>query len=363
MLQDRGSEISQGRALASSAEELSWGGNSDLSGLTRVLRVSNDLRNARENLGWDLDEIAAYLRIRPVFLRALEEGRFAELPAGAYTIGFLRSYARLLGLDADEVARRFRAEAAGLARKPDLAFPAPVPERGVPAGAVVLMGALLAVGAYAGWYRMSETRPGEEPVRQVPQRLAELVQPPPIPQNGARRRRRAWWPRFAAAGGAAPGGVPFVPPTSAAAAIPAAGVFGPPLTATPVPPGAGLPPLPEGTRIVLRAKADTWLQVRDRQGPVLLNRVLRTGETWPVPPGKQPAQLLLTTGNAGGTEVLVDGQLTAALGNDGVVRHDLALDPDAIRDGILPRRWCPPDRRPGARRSQLLRDSFAVSRR
>ncbi len=333
MLQDRGSEISQGRALASSAEELSWGGNSDLSGLTRVLRVSNDLRNARENLGWDLDEIAAYLRIRPVFLRALEEGRFAELPAGAYTIGFLRSYARLLGLDADEVARRFRAEAAGLARKPDLTFPAPVPERGVPAGAVVLMGALLAVGAYAGWYRMSETRPGEEPVRQVPQRLAELVQPPPIPRTEPPAPSRLVAEVVPPPVALPPVAMPFVPPTSAAAAIPTAGVFGPPLTATPVPPGAGLPPLPEGTRIVLRAKADTWLQVRDRQGPVLLNRVLRTGETWPVPPGKQPAQLLLTTGNAGGTEVLVDGQLTAALGNDGVVRHDLALDPDAIRDG------------------------------
>ena len=82
---------------------------------------------------------------------------------------------------------------------------------------------------------------------------------------------------------------------------------------------------------MLRAKTDTWLQVRDRQGRVLLNRVLRAGETWPVPPGKPPGQLLLTTGNAGGTEVLVDGQLTAALGNDGVVRRDLPLDPDAIR--------------------------------
>ncbi len=37
---------------------------------------------------------------------------------------------------------------------------------------------------------------------------------------------------------------------------------------------------------------------------MLLNRVMRGGETWPVPKG---AALLLTTGNAGGTELLVDG--------------------------------------------------------
>jgi cytoskeleton protein RodZ len=44
-------------------------------------------------------------------------------------------------------------------------------------------------------------------------------------------------------------------------------------------------------------------------------------------------QLLLTTGNAGGTELLVDGVLAPSLGGDGAVRRDLALDPDQIRDG------------------------------
>jgi len=291
--------------------------------------IGNDLRVARERLGWDPGAIAARLCIRPSVLSAIEEGRFADMPSGTYIVGFLCTYARALGLDADEAARRFRAEAAELTRKPELIFPAPMAEHGVPVGAVVLLGVVLAIGAYAGWYRLSSSRPGEEPVREVPQRLADMVQPPPAPL-----------PKPAAAASVvaeAPPPVmpPSVPPSSAAAAIPTAGVFGPPLATTPVPPGAGLPPLPEGTRIVLRAKADAWLQVRDRQGRVLLNRVLRAGETWPVPPGKQPGQLLLTTGNAGGTEVLVDGQLTAGLGNDGAVRHDMPLDPDAIRDGSL----------------------------
>ena len=65
---------------------------------------------------------------------------------------------------------------------------------------------------------------------------------------------------------------------------------------------------------------------------MLLNRVMRAGETWAVP-GK--GQLLLTTGNAGGTELLVDGVTTPSLGGDGAVRRDLPLDPDLIRDGRL----------------------------
>jgi cytoskeleton protein RodZ len=91
-------------------------------------------------------------------------------------------------------------------------------------------------------------------------------------------------------------------------------------------------PSPDGTRIVLRAKSDAWMQVRDRGGQVLLNRVLHAGDTWAVP---VRANLLLTTGNAGGTELLVDGAATPPLGAPGAVRRDLPLDPDQIKDGKL----------------------------
>ena len=87
---------------------------------------------------------------------------------------------------------------------------------------------------------------------------------------------------------------------------------------------------PDAGRILLRAAADSWLMVKDRAGVVLLNRVLKAGETWPVPPR---GDLMLTTGNAGGTEILVDGVNTANLGGDGAVRRDLPLDPEQIKEG------------------------------
>ncbi len=83
---------------------------------------------------------------------------------------------------------------------------------------------------------------------------------------------------------------------------------------------------------MLRAKSDAWMQVRDRGGQVLLNRVLHAGDTWAVP---MRANLLLTTGNAGGTELLVDGTSTPPLGAPGAVRRDLPLDADQIKDGKL----------------------------
>lgn len=282
-------------------------------------RVGADMRNARERLGWELPAIAAHLRIRLPFLEAIEEGRIADLPGNAYAVGFLRTYAQALGLDPDEIARRFREEAAHINRKTELDFPAPVPERGVPAGAVVLLGVVLVIGAYAGWYKMSGNgRPESEPVQPVPPRLMPLAEaPPPRPSSDPARPAPA--PVVAATE------APTISRTSAAAAIPAA----PP----PPAPAAAVPA--DGSRILLRAKADAWVQVRDRQGNVLLNRVMRSGETWPVPGVAGKGQLLLTTGNAGGTELLVDGAATAPLGTDGVVRRDLPLDADLIRDGKL----------------------------
>ena len=118
-------------------------------------RVGAELRAARNRLGWELPDVAATLRIRLPYLQAIEDGRIADLPGNTYAIGFLRTYASALGLDAAEVARRFRAEAQEVDRKTELEFPAPAPQRGVPVGAVVLVGLLLTAGAYAAWYRMS----------------------------------------------------------------------------------------------------------------------------------------------------------------------------------------------------------------
>jgi cytoskeleton protein RodZ len=280
-------------------------------------RAGADLRAARERVGWSLDELAGALRMRPSQLEALEAGRISELPGGAYALGFLRSYATLLGLDANEVTRRFRAEASQVNAVPELSFPVPVPGRRVPAGAVMLVGILLVVGTYAGWYYLSgEGRLPAEANIQVPTRLAPLAEQAVRPEGAPTPPVAAQVPAEASAARQAEAAppAPAISPGSAAAAVP------------PPPDAADQP------RIVLRASADAWLQVRDKSGQVLLSRTLHAGETWDVPPRPN---LLLTTGNAGGTDLLLDGVATGPLGGNGAVRRDLPLDPDLIKGGKL----------------------------
>ncbi len=64
-------------------------------------------RAAREARGLSLSDVAEQIRIRSVYLGAIEDENWSAIGAPVYTRGFLRTYARFLGLDPEEVVRDF----------------------------------------------------------------------------------------------------------------------------------------------------------------------------------------------------------------------------------------------------------------
>jgi cytoskeletal protein RodZ len=76
-----------------------------------VFDIGSSLRDARVRQSLDFPELEQITKIRPKYLRALEDERFDLLPAPTYVRGFLRSYAEALGLDGqpfvDEFNSRF----------------------------------------------------------------------------------------------------------------------------------------------------------------------------------------------------------------------------------------------------------------
>jgi len=330
------------------------------------------LRQRREALGLDLDDVAAALRIKPPYLAALEAGRPDQLPGPTYASGFVRAYGDHLGLDGTEILRRFRLETAALDAKPDLSFPMPLGERSVPGGTMLLVALILAICGYGTWYYLST---GE---RSRPERVTEvpLALLPPKPEQPAAMTRPAPMAAVAPATSAGPAASPppepgsargtpaatgaaaaSAPPPAAAAtrAIPAApaavaaAVPAPESAAAPtatVPPSAdaasgpppgsptGVPPaygaVDGAARIVLLATAESWIQVRDADHTVLFTGLLKAGESYRVPdrPG-----VSMRAGNAGGIEVVVDGKPVPSLGPPGAVRRNVALDPQALTAG------------------------------
>ncbi len=335
---------------------------------TTAAQLGGELRTRRQSLGWELAELAQSLRIRQPYLEAIEAGRIGDLPGPTYALGFVRAYASALGLPGEQMASRFRAQSAEANIRPALSFPAPVPQRGVPAGALMLLGLVILAGAYAGWYSISEhQRTPAQTVPPIPDRLlpaaakpapspqvasilptaappalqppampAQLAQPGParaaaVPAAsapGAPARPGQPPPALAATAPASAGSVPS--PAIGAAAPPASGSIAPPAAVSVAPPAATAP----GTRIVVKANADAWITIKQPGGAPALNKLMHAGETWPVPAGLDG--LLLTTGNAGGTELDVDGTAIATLGPSGAVRRDLKLDAAALKAGPLP---------------------------
>jgi cytoskeletal protein RodZ len=72
--------------------------------------IGTFLRREREDRGLSLDEIADVTRIPSQSLALLEEGRFESLPGDPFVRGFLRAYARALGVKTDDVLARYSIE-------------------------------------------------------------------------------------------------------------------------------------------------------------------------------------------------------------------------------------------------------------
>jgi len=72
--------------------------------------VGTELRRARERAHLSLADLAARTKIRVVLLEAIEREQFERLPAGLLTRGYLRAYAREVGLDPESIVRQYVAE-------------------------------------------------------------------------------------------------------------------------------------------------------------------------------------------------------------------------------------------------------------
>jgi len=274
-------------------------------------RVGEELREARIALGVSIEDAATQLRINKRYLQALEEGRIKDLPGAAYAVGFVRSYATALGLDADDAVRRFRdMSGTAVTKSGDLVFPEPVPQRGIPTGVLAALGLALALGGYIAWYQWSGR--GERVVDAVPPlppRLERAVETPDTQE------------------------IPPAPVVVAPAPAPA------PVAAPP-------PPVidPDKPRVVIRAKGESWVQIRDNPGNrVLTDRVLRAGETIEIP--NRPG-IVLTTGKAESLDILVDGQGVDPFGGPGV-RRNIVLEPDRLRPPPAQANTPAPAPRPG----------------
>lgn len=126
--------------------------------------LGDTLREARQHRGLSLGEVESATRIRKKYLEALETGDFEALPAPVYVKGFLRTYARYLGLDPLPLLALYpdNAKSAVLKGMPRIAKP---PLLSLGTGFVVSFVLILVAGGliYLFWQGRAASSPQYEP--------------------------------------------------------------------------------------------------------------------------------------------------------------------------------------------------------
>jgi cytoskeleton protein RodZ len=250
--------------------------------------------------GITLNEISESTKISRRHLESLETEDFESLPGGIFNKGFVRAYARFLGIDEDQAVADYAA-ASNDPVEPENKFPLeihaqPDPQLNPKRSSLPLIAALLALLAVlAVFWARNRTRSPESSDNTVPSATRTPVpstQTPPSPEA----ETPAPSPTLAPAAQSSPPAVTrnADAPSAASKALAAERSFS----------------------VMVTAKETAWISLT-ADGKVAISKILRAGERQTVRAG---SRIVLITGNAGGVDVSFNGKLLGAVGNEAEVR-------------------------------------------
>ena len=259
---------------------------------SELATFGEELRREREIRGISLKEIADATKISKRFLEAIERNDHPTLPAPVFTRGFVREYARYLGLNAEEIVSNYNHAAVGDTRIEQSAHLASlvnpskpletVQKRGIPSPwaqrsiYVTFALALLLCGSFLGIRQLRHVH------------------------------------KFGTAGGNSPIPVHAVHPT-------------PRLSTEQLPPAAdrSLPANQETLHLTLELTENSWV-VLSADGKRIINDELLKGDRRTVEAKNQ--FVFDTIGNAAGVDLTLNGVHLAPFGGEGKAIHDRTLD-------------------------------------
>jgi transcriptional regulator with XRE-family HTH domain len=245
-------------------------------------------QECRMQRGMSLDEVSARTRIRLQALQALERDDYPSLPVEVTVKGFVRAYARCLGLDEQDVSARYQRFAAEyfrsaqpedqIRRVEHTVAPEPFWKRHLTLAGLTLAAVTVVISVVVAL--MPSAPPDQPNAISAPGRLVPpVVSPPAEPIDSA----------------------PAVPPT--------------PSTPSVAPPAPPVSPDPAQV-LTIAASEPSWVQVMIDGGQPK-EAILQPGEriTWAA-----EREFRLTVGNAGGVSVALNGEPVGPLGPSGRVR-------------------------------------------
>ncbi|HSC79179.1 MAG TPA: helix-turn-helix domain-containing protein [Chitinolyticbacter sp.] len=258
--------------------------------------VGARLRARREALGWTVEQAGAQLKLGKKQIDAIEIDHFESLPGNTFARGFVRNYAKLLGLDAaplladlERLLPKERPQSALPAVKEELGFNlaggSVSGSGGGMAGVLVGVATFAAVVGGVWWYLQLPVSPQLDV---VPNQVIEMPQAPAVPIASVASSVAASAVASAPVAAVASSANDSLSPTPTPTTLP-----------SPTPVSVG----PDELRFV--AQGETWVQVHDAAGQRILSEVIQAGGERTVS-GKRPFTIKI--GNAPQTRLFLKGQ-------------------------------------------------------
>lgn len=296
--------------------------------------IGSVLRAAREAQNVSLDDVSALLKIRSDHLQALENEDFDRLPGHVYAIGFIRTYATHLDLNAAELVTLFK-NATQIAPVDDPTY------NDASAGEPVSLALKLGLGVFAVFlvYLMwliaggagTQNNPAQRaavPQAPVDKQIATPAQRPaaPVPADGATAQNAA----------------PSSEQAETASADTAQAADGEPVQALGLPEQISVtnlaaptqtqaeapePPAVASRRVEIKASRRTWMRIESAEGRVLFSSIIREGEGFAL---EQDAVYTLATRDAGALHYHVDDAKVGNVGRRGQILTARKIDRAAI---------------------------------
>jgi len=274
------------------------------------------LRAAREARRLDIDKIAVELHLSRAMVEAIERDDYEGLPGSVFVRGYLKSYARLVGLSVSHILNAYEA------RRPEETIATPVVKKSVRsevssghAGVrLVTWGiVLILIGLVVVWWRgyIDWSKAGRVlvPERTPPREPPALVLPPQGPDL----------PNISAGGGGPTGSAPVLtPPSEGPTAAPSPGAApaqpssqqaasseAPPAQSTQTAAEAPVAESKPTPRVVFHFSAACWVDIRDSTGRFKIAGLVKKNTTR-VAEGVPPWSVVL--GNSRAVSITVDGR-------------------------------------------------------
>jgi cytoskeletal protein RodZ len=255
-----------------------------------------ELRREREIRGISVKEIADATKISRRFLEAIERNDHKTLPAPVFTRGFVREYARYLGLNADEIVNRYNFAAVGddrieksdhLERLTTPQTPTPPSKKSIPRARVdanvVIIALIVAALGGLSWWAIRHKRAEAETQHAADSTAVAAPAPPPASTTSATEPA----------------------PTSTAA-----------------------PADSDTLRLQVEVSDNSWV-VLEADGKTVINDEMHRGDRRTVEAKNRFR--FRTIGNAGGVSLTLNDVKLPSLGAEGEVLHDRVFDRSTLQ--------------------------------